>query len=869
MCYLAAEYNKFQETVVVWERENGFRKMRTLSAPHYFYVEEKEGEYVSIFGKKLSKHVFETQQDFNQARDIFKRQGKTLYESDIPPEQKILFENYSHSTAPNANITFYDIEVDYDPKIGFSSVKDPYAPVSAIALHHYWKNDSVVLAVLPPNWTEDQIDPSLRSQHKIIFFQSEKELLLRFLHEIRDSDIMSGYNSDFFDDPYVYKRLLAVCGLQYANRMSFDNARKPYIRTVTKFNEEQDVLTIGGRIWTDYLVLFKKYEADERQSYKLEAISEEILPHLPKLQYSGSLAQLYHRDFNEFLRYNIRDTEILKGFEDKLGYVALSIEIYHSSLGMFKHISGTLRLADCAIITYCHDTSDGKVPDWNDTMDVTDEDAIDGALVLEPKYGKHSWLGAIDVESLYPSAVRSINISPEKLIGQFEETEGAVIHIADATSELLTFEINATSERIEKTAAEWKAYLHEFNFSISGYGTVFMQDDEGIIPAVLTHWFGKRKEYKALMGTAFKLMKSIVIINEETQKQHDAEEDKYRYYNRLQYVYKIRLNSLFGALSNAFFRFYDKRLAESITATGRMILRHQCAMVNHVLVDEYDYKGTAVLYGDTDSTYFPTFMKDKMSALAIADEVGKCVNNSFPNFMMDRFNCIGDFTKKIKTERELIADRGIFVRKKHYLLHVVCKDTDLNMDKMKIMGLKLKKTTIPKQISKKLIEMVRSMLMIDDWNQFQQELVDYKDSLMVADLLDIGLPQGIKKLDHYQQIFDIEGIKARLPGHVAASILYNLMLKTHNDLESLPITSNSKIKVFKLKTKQLNKFTSIAIPTDAEKLPDWFVDEYADQILIDKHITQVVNKPLEPILNVMDRIVPSKQSMHTHNILGI
>jgi DNA polymerase elongation subunit (family B) len=414
-----------------------------------------------------------------------------MYESDIPAEVKILSQYYHNAEIPKLNISFLDIEVDYNTEIGFSSISNPYAPINAIAIHHQWCNRSVVYAVPPPGWDPTKFNKSLLELSEIVFCETEKELLLHILDEFEDSDVLSGWNSDFFDMPYIAKRIEMKLGKSYLRKLSFDGAEMPKYRDVEVFGNMQTLLEISGRVSLDYMQLFKKYEMSQRASYKLEAIADEFLPHLPKLEYEGSLADLYVNNFNHFLRYNIRDTEILRGFEDTLGYVALANVMCHTSTAQFKHVFGTLQLTDLAIINYCHYELDVKVPDWWEKPD----GSIQGAYVLYPQIGMHEWIGSIDINSLYPSAIRSINISPETIIGQFSNNINDWEKLATGTIDLVTLEYDDGSSE-EHTALEWRTILIQRTWSVSGYGTVFNQSKQGVVPNILTTWYAQRKQYQ-------------------------------------------------------------------------------------------------------------------------------------------------------------------------------------------------------------------------------------------------------------------------------------------------------------------------------------------------------------------------------------
>lgn len=350
-----------------------------------------------------------------------------------------------------------------------------------------------------------------------------------------------------------------------------------------------------------------------------------------------------------------------------------------------------------------------------------------------------------------------------------------------------------------------------------------------------------------------------IQMTEEDAVLYDKYKQEVEYYDRLQYVYKIKLNSLYGALTNLYFRFFDLRMGESTTGTGRMILRHQCSKVNEILTGDYNLQGEAIIYGDTDSTYFKTFAENKQQAIKIADAVANKINSDYQRFMQETFLCNPGFDNIIKAGRELVSDKGIFVEKKRYILHIVDLDGK-EVDKMKIMGLDTKKTSIPRPVSTTLNHFIEELLKGKDWNEISLQIVEYKKQLRnTTNILDIGLPKGISDADGYTKRFEMDS-NTRLPGHVAAAIHYNMMLDKHNDKNSLRIRSGMKIKVFYL-TGNHGKFKSIALPTDTEIIPEWFVKEFQPQIDFDAHIERLVDNPLKNILKAIDKDVPSEKSI--------
>ncbi len=607
---------KKNNDILVWERNNGKREIANYRAPYYFYTKSVTGDFTSIYGDKLERHTFATGKEFNLARAQYANSGKELFESDITPTLKLLSEQYYNKPTPELHVSFYDIENDYSMERGYATIEDPYAPINSVAIYNNWQNRMMVYAVPPEEYTGPTDNVEILTaldviakiptdcSVEIILCKNEEELLLCFLEEIDDSDVISGWNSIGFDDPYTAKRLGRM-NKRLLNRMSFSEGASPRFKEVDDiYGGTRIIVELSGRIQADYLEIFKKYEVTERPSFKLEAIADEILidektkkPVLPKLEYEGSLADLYHNDFLTFIRYNLRDTEILKGFEERLGYIELANQMYHMSTGLFQHVTGTVKLSDLATVNYCHHELNNLIV--NDSSPPEETSKAKGAFVLLPQVGEHKWIGSIDINSLYPSVIRSLNISPEMIIGQFVADEDAFTEIRDGGFRSLSLLLES-GEQLTKPADEWKDILKEKNWSISGFGTVFSQEKQGIMPAILEYWYAKRKEYQALMAKAKDTGDSLNAL----------------YYDKLQYVYKIKLNSYYGALLNGWFRFYDKRLGESTTATSRAILLHQCAMVtklldgkymlpNHTAKDKagkehFGYtKGSSLLYGDS------------------------------------------------------------------------------------------------------------------------------------------------------------------------------------------------------------------------------------------------------------------------------
>lgn len=873
--YISAQVTPNMKEVLVWERTKAGRVTKRYPAPYYFYVQDEDGEYSDIHDNKLRRLDFADYNSFKEKRDRYLNFGEKVYESDIAVDQKILSEHYyGKENTVDSHISFFDIEVDYDKEQGFSSPQNPYAPINAISLFHFWSQKSYMLLVSPhlsqwnpgPEWTVDMLSPETRAMADIQFFESEEELLLKFFELIQDTDIIVGWNSEGFDVPYVYERCLRLWGDRAKKLWCFDEAKEPRYKEVEgKFGQIDQVLEIFGREHVDYLKAFQKFEMSMRPSYTLDAISEEILPELKKLDYEGTLYSLYRNDFEHFVRYGIRDSECLDGFEKKLGYIRLAVQMTHGSTTHLKNVMGTLKVVENAIINFCHYEMNKIVPDSKKEVDMS-MGKFTGAAVLKPRVGMHERVAALDVNSLYPSAIRTVNISPEKIVGQFFENHRAYEEIFAKSSAELYFRTEDGEVEI-KTAAEWYDYFREQNFTLSGYGTVFNQDSQGFLPTILAMWYKLRKEYQA---TA-KDWKAKAKELPKGSKEYNEANTKFEYYYRLQYVYKILLNSAYGALGNKYFKFFDIRLAESTTRSGREVLMHMIAYIAQLMDGVYSPpekqivdgdtwflpSSECIVYGDTDSCYFKTYAETVEEAKKICALVEKKTNASFPNFCKEAFNSDNNV---IKAGLDLISSRSIFIKPKMYIMHLDYFE-DNDVDKMKVMGLQIKKTNIPKPIGIKLTKFIERLLKGDDWRTIQEEIVEYKEEILAStDIMDMGLPKGIKGIEDYTERFKRSEPDLRLPGHVSASIFYNTCLEHYGDKESQKIVSGSKIKTFYL-TEKFGKFKSIALPTDTKKLPPWFKEHFEHLIDRDAQGLRLIDSPLKHILGAIGERIPTRKSL--------
>jgi DNA polymerase elongation subunit (family B) len=867
MTYISSALTYERDKVIVWEREpNGGRRIqKRYDAPYYFYVKDDAGTDKDIYGNSITKIDFDNYDDFNNAVKRRKEDGELLYESDIQADYKILSEKYFGKIPGKLNTTFFDIEVDYDPARGFSSPENPYAPISAVAIYHQHTNEMLVYAVPPDkSWFQKTIPNELTSLAKIVLCKNEKELLGYLLDEFEDSDILSGWNSEGYDIPYVYERLKKVLGQHAANRLSFKDARVPKYKEVKqKHGKVLQKLEIFGRVHIDYMILTQKFEPGERDSSALENVAEEVLPHLKKLTYEGSLAQLYHNDFLYFLRYNIRDCEILQGFEEKKGFMALAVILSHMDAGQIEDVIGTIKLTELSMINHCHHVLNQRVHDTKKDFDIV-EGKYGGAIVLKPQAGLHEKVGSIDARSLYPSTMRTINISPETIIGQFlnDDADYTFLRKGAAYKDLtVRFEDGSVETR---SNAEWIEFFREVGYAVSGFGTIFDQNRQGILPALLTSWFNQRKEYQKKAAEAereYLRLKAAGLDYKEVR-------DQYQYFDKVQNIFKLKLNSTYGACGSRFFKFYDIRLAESTTKTGREILYHMARMIGLLTEGTYQYPNDAVIYGDTDSNYFKTYGTDIEDAFNIAIYITRKINESFAQFCADSFFTSEANSKLIEVSQEVVADRAIFTAgKKGYMMRVLKKDGN-NVDKIKVTGLPIKKTSTPKPIRVKLTAYMEGFLKGTEWSDVGLKMLELKEAIIESrDVSLIGLPGNVNNVEDYVSRFNAKEPGLCLPFRVKASMFWNKCLEQYGDTESYQIVSGMKIRVLYLK-KEIDGYDAIAIPVDLAIVPPWFKEHFLTNLDMQKQVLRLVDMPMKSLLLAIDQSIPSRKSLLTDELFS-
>ena len=883
MSYVDAFYDRDNDIIRVVERDDkGQRHFKEYSARHVFYYIDPRGKFTSIKGEPLSRVSSKNVKEHRKELAI--HSNKKLYESDINPIYRCLEDHYLNTDAPKLNVAFFDIEVDFDPERGYASPEDAFMPITAIAVYLQWMETMICLAIPPKTLSMAEAKRQVEDMPNTMLFETESEMLDTFLDIIQDVDVLSGWNSEGFDIPYTVNRVTKVLSKEDTRRFCLWD-QFPKKREYEKYGKTAVTYDFIGRVHLDSLELYRKYTYEERHTYRLDAIGEMEIGE-NKTVYEGTLDQLYNNDFRRFIEYNRQDTALLDKLDKKLKFLDLANTLAHECTVLLATTMGAVAVTEQAIINEAHKR--GMIVPNRVNRDGIDTQAA-GAYVAYPKKGIHEWIGSLDINSLYPSAIRALNMGPETIVGQLRQ-DGTKEYIDGQMAKNKSFasawegmfgSIEYTDVLERKVGREitidWEdggsdtlsaAQIYDLIFEsnqpwmLSANGTIFTYEKEGIIPGLLKRWYAERKEMQA------KLKECIAAGNK-------IEEE---YWDKRQLVKKINLNSLYGAILNPGCRFFDNRIGQSTTLTGRAIARHMASKVNEIITGEADHVGRAIIYGDTDSCYFSaysTLKKDiekglipwnRESVIELYDTIGETVNGTFVKFMQDAFHCPKTRGDVIKAGREIVASKGLFITKKRYaVLYYDKEGKRADVDgpgKIKAMGLDLKRLDTPVVIQDFLSAVLTRVLNGETKESVLEYITDFRTEFKTRPGWEKGSPKRANNITDYRDKEKKAG-KTNMPGHVRASLNWNTLKRMMDDKYSMNIVDGAKVIVCKVKDNPMG-YTSVAYPVDELRLPQWFKDLPFDDGEME---TTVIDEKLENLIGVLEWDISSTRSDNTFSKL--
>lgn len=812
---------QYGNKMLVRSFENGQRKQYEVPYRPYLFVKNNngDGDYQTIWGESASKIDFESireAKDFMSKYDDVKNfefYGMTNFKYPFINDK---FPGTVKYDRKHINIVSIDIETMADG--GFPNIETANKELTAITMSD--GKDFVFLSI-------KEYVPHIENV-KVIRCRDEKELIARFVEEWRklDPDIITGWNCEAFDIPYLINRIKRVCGDEMAKRLSPWNM----IRESNQKQHGNEIQTynIFGVAVMDYMLVYKKWTFVTQESYRLDHIANIELG-MGKLDYAeyGSLHGLYEQNFQLYAEYNIRDTEIINQLDEKLKLIDLVLALAYDAKLNYEDAYTSVRMWDVITHNYLMDRKI-VVPQYKNSGEAFE---FVGGYVKDPYVGQHEWVCSFDLNSLYPHLIMQYNISPETYRGQHESIGKSVDAALDGGFSFIQDE------------------LKENNLTITPNGCLWSRDKQGFLPALMEKMYTDRKNIK----------KRMLETKQKYQDTGDKklEEEALRL-DMTQLAKKIQLNCAYGALGNPWFRWFNPKYAESITLGGQLSIRWVEREVNKFLnkklkTEGYDY----VIASDTDSIYLrlgksvtAAYGEEIPEDEKIVEYLDKVCEQLIEPFIDKSYAQLGEyvnaFQQKMFMKREAIASKGIWTGKKHYILNVYNNEgVQYKEPKLKIMGIEAVRSSTPSSCREKIKEAL-SIVMNGKEDDLVKFVSNFREDFKKMPFERVAFPRSLNGTKKYKDASS--GWKKGTPIAVRGAFVFNRMVdetKTGNVLE-------------KLKDGDKIRFSYLKVPNPAMENVISCLDEMPKQFNLEQYIDyetqfeKAFEQPLRGITDVID-----------------
>ena len=819
--YQTISYNYYTKTATIRDDEQGW--ISVPYTPTYFKL-DKEGEFFTLEGKRVSP-----------VKEFDKNRPDLFFEIDVPIATNALVDIYKTNDEPPKfhNTIFLDIECEIGGALTPEYIKRAPMKITSVALYDYTLKKYYCLILDETN----KLNKVEEEDKEIIPYSTEKDLLRGFLSKWEECDptIISGWNSEFFDIPYLYHRLCKVLGDEWANKLSPLNKVK-----ILDYQGESTV-KIEGVNHLDYMLLHKKFITKQEPSYKLSDIGKKYVK-LDKIEYEGSLDDLFKKDIHTFIEYNLRDVEILVALDNKLQFIDLTVNICHLCHTTYENIYYSTALNEGAILTYLRRkdiVSPNKPTTMNPALKAENEEYAGGYL-KDPVPGLYEWVSDLDFTSLYPSIIRNLNMGIETLVCKIENNDKYFnqygLEDLKQLSPTQTIRVERVGQdrkvqQIEMTVEQFIEFVESKKLIISANGTVFRTDRKSVISEILDDWFAKRKEYKNKMKEAFKVL-------------NDPELGEF--YNKRQHAFKIKLNDVYGCFAKNAWRYSDGNLfiSKAITLTGQRLDQESIKFINEEINSELDTNKDYVVTADTDSLFFEmkalikkrkpdVDIKSREQVIPVALEITKEYQDKTQPFLQNlcktQFNCDNVY---FELKQEVVLERGYFAGKRRYAQFIVNKE-GVPVEELDIKGMDIMKSNMTPMYAKFGEELLMDIMYGKSKKEIDKKIQDFRKHLKTLSYKEVAKPTGVKQIRNYiaspppsGQIFSKLGNKC--PINTKSAIWYNDLLRFKKlDKEYSCITEGDKIKFIPLK-KNPYSIEVLAFTNESPQFIYEFLDKYAD-----------------------------------------
>jgi DNA polymerase elongation subunit (family B) len=760
--------------------------------PTLYVTSKKESSWKTLDGVCVDEikpgTIKETREFVKQYEDVhgFDVYGNTNY------AYQYISDNYDEVHWDMDLVRVFTIDIETKTENGFPDIKSANEEILLITIRD--SKDKQITTFGAGDFD------NTRSDVKYINCRDEQHLLKEFMIFWQQNypDAVTGWNTDFFDMPYLIRRIARELGDSFANKISpwgYVNERKTFI----KGNEEihYDILGISQ---LDYLELYKKYTYSKQESYRLDYIAEQELGDKKKENPEDNFKDFYTKHWQKFVEYNIHDVELVVKLEDKMRLLELHLTMAYNAKINPEDVYSQVRMWDTII--YNHLRKKGIVIP---AKSHSGKDAqFEGAYVKDPIIGLHKWMASFDLNSLYPHLIMQYNISPETLTSE---------KLSVTVDKLLTKEIDTD-------------YCKRRDLALTANGWTYRKDIKGFMPELMEKMYTDRSKFK----------KQMLKVEQEYQNDKSKKhllKDISRL-NNLQMAMKIALNSAYGAMGNQYFRYFDIRMAEGITTSGQLSIRWMANKLNAFLNKTLKTEGKDFVVAiDTDSIYLTLETLVEKTCEGKTDEqkikfMDKVCEDVFQPFIDSGYQELADYmnaySQKMQMKREVLADKAIWTAKKRYVINVHNSEgVQYAKPKIKVMGLEMVKSSTPAVIRDKLRDSIEVILQGNEKN-LHKYVMEFRKEFDKLPIQEIAFPRGVNGMKQYagSPIYT-----KGTPIHVRGALLYNHYTKKMGlDKKYQPIRDGDKIKFVYVQTPNPLQEDIIAFPQELPK--EFGLDSYID-----------------------------------------
>ena len=802
---------RFYTNVVQWgnqilvrEYKNGERlNHRVKYSPTLYVPVQKETGWKTLDGKNVMPYKHDTIKGAKEFIQQYQNQPHLVFGLDR------FAYTYLSDTYPNRidwdmdKILVVTIDIETQCENGFPDPAKAEEEMLSITIKNQSTKKIVVWGI--GDYQNDREDVTY------INCSNENELLASFMNfwVKHYPDAITGWNTEFFDIPFLVNRVTKVLGEDRAKEFSpWGNVSA---RSVYWNGRPQQVYDIQGVANLDYLQLYKKFTYTNQESYALNHIAFVELGAKKNENPYDTFKDWYTKDYQSFIDYNIVDVELVDRLEDKMKLLELLFTMAYEAKVNYDDVFGQVKCWDVLIHNYLKNKKI-VIPQKSHS---SKSDKYEGAYVKEPQVGQHKWVMSFDLNSLYPHLIMQYNMSPETLV----------------TGNYMKLSVDNMLQETPLDIPE--------KCTITPNGALYRTDKKGFLPEMMQEIYDDRTIFKKKMLQA-------------KQDYEDTKDPKYQKYisrfNNIQMARKISLNSAYGAIGNQYFRYYDLAIAEGITKAGQLSIRWIEKKINEYLNKLLDTDADYVIASDTDSIYV-TFdaLIEKVNPNNPIDFLDTIAKEKIEPFIDKSYKKLADYVsaydQKMQMKREVIADKGVWTAKKRYILNTWdVEGVRFKEAQLKVMGQEMVKSSTPAPCREKMKEAIKIMMSGDE-KELNTFIQDFRSEFVNLPVEEIAYPRSVNGLSKFRDASSI--YRKGTPMHIKGSLIYNHLVNDRNLNSQYPyIQEGDKIKFIQLRQPNPLGSNVISFMTKIPKALD--IHKYID------YDTQYEKSFVEPLTFITD-----------------